>query len=279
MPIWEIFTTALSISKANALSIIKLLIPFMVLSGVFYVLVYFTITSGMPWWLLFLCIPITIVLFISAIVNVYRIFLREEGQDSKVKIFSFAQTEIKFLGVGILFCLGMLILSIIAMIPIAIFGGIFEAMALPSGIILFFGGLYVITAAIALAYFSCRLSMVFPAVVDGRKTVDLGEIWRLSSDNGWRLFFLIIVIPFIIQMGAAVILFILELPILMIVGEVFPTLQLVIMFAFELINFALSTFMYVLQIGLLSLSYKYFLSVMPEPDNDDSLTPLKLIPE
>ncbi len=172
------------------------------------------------------------------VVRCHRLFLLNESPDSikEALLWDKRNTTFMFTSIALAFGLGVIF------IPIIIFTtsmGNFLVLHDNSSI------LFVYITAIPFGYLFSRLSLVFPAIAIDKQN-DFQRAWVISKGNGWKLFFLISVIPLTTSFIIGTI----------ISGQLF----------FKLIAALLGVLVLMLEVVILSNSYKILNNNYKEPN-------------
>lgn len=122
---------------------------------------------------------LTIIIEVPLLTSWHRFSLLARGQALPTMGFLFSFREIRFFGY-------LLLMSMSFMVPLIVVGAAGQK-AGPAIAFLFF------LLAIAVLWMWGRLGLVFPAAAVGDQ-VRLADSWRLTQGNGWRMFWLLILI-------------------------------------------------------------------------------------
>ncbi len=237
LPVISTFLEALSLPHKHNRELLKAGLP-LIIAGVLLI-IFNHILPGTEGGGLkkILSIILYIGLFLSAVIATvacHRIFLLDNDVVGESGLFSWTGNEIIFLGwwmfIGlavILFAIPLLLITI----PVSV---LFSEIVLVEQIVSY-------GAAVPLYYVASRLSLVLPSSAIDIHGKSFRWSWGISSGNGWRLTLLIGFIPFFANF----------------LFGLLPDFDSII---FKLFQGALWLVVGVVQIGLLSLSYKFLVS-------------------
>lgn len=240
LPIERIFLEAVELPAIHWRPLLKAGLPLIVVGSLLFgsgVLPIETSegTNGSFSTLIFIAFLLLWVTLVMAIIACHRIFLLGPKLVENAALFNWTGNELRYIGWTLLIGLCAAVVAI----PFGIL--IFPLMAASSGesasnpVLLM---ILQVGISIPVYYVISRLSLVLPAAaIDGRG-LSFGWAWELSYGNGWRLTVLVSLLPVLMDLVLAI----------------FPfsdsTLLLIVQGVLWLV-------IGVVQIGLLSLSYKF----------------------
>lgn len=238
LPIKRILALSVQLIKQRIQTFLRLGLPLFVLIilGSLVILIdesiiNFFLKSNFPTFIIFLVFILVWVIAVMVTVGCHRGFLLKESDIHQTKVIRWQSREWKFFGWGILVGIIVAVLSFIYGLLIQVFGFDISDNSMQSSItfqVLFLPIMYVFS----------RWSLVFPSTAIEDPETSLIDAWVLSDGNGWRLTFLISVVPFIFDLLFSIIPF-------------YNSLLL------SIITVVVWLLIAVFQIGLLSLSYAF----------------------
>jgi len=234
LPVKRILILSFQLIKQRPVAFIRMGLPLLLFILIFVLSNFFLDKSiNFEFGIIYTIFILSIFWFtiVMVVVGCHRTFLTNRENIHQIKSFRWQAREWKFVGWGlivgffiailywiwgfIIFSLGMI--QIGSPLTTAI---IFQVLILP------------------ITYLFSRWSLVFPATALEDPDASIADAWLLSDENGWRLTFLIIVVPFIFDL------------LFSIVMQPNSLIWSIIMIAIWLV-------IAVYQIGLLSLSYAF----------------------
>lgn len=236
LPIKEIFFDAISLPMRHFKSILKFGSPLII---VFILSVIIAISLGnvsaMKPYATFTSLLLSLIVVASlvmAIVGLHRTFLMNENDIRQTRLIRWSGREMRFVGWWAL--IGLCALLII-MPFFLILGTKFIDLVSGSGNFL---PIVLVAMNIPIVYLVSRWSLVLPATAIDIRNRTLIWSWGLSKGNGWRLTFLIGVLPLLVD----------------VLFKYVPKLDSIFFyFVVIFVWFVVA----IIEIGLLSLSYKY----------------------
>lgn len=237
LPVIEITLKSIKTVRENYISLFRVGAPFIV-----FVLIWFSILhtlntgAGIQSPLLFVVFFLVFAATsIMAMVNFHRVFLLDESTISQTRPLRFSGRELRFLGWWIVVGTCALIISIlIAMFAIPLLVS-FQISTDNSPILM---SVIELISMFPVCYVIARLSLLFPATALDRRP-DLGWAWATSKGNSIRLTFLVGIIPLVTSE----------------ILDLIPPFESIFYSVFIGIIWSLVV---VVEIGLLSLSYRWF---------------------
>lgn len=241
LPIVPIFMEALSFPYRHHRKLLKVGFPLIITGGLHLVFVQSQVDAEGNMELSMLGILLAAALALSlliAVVGCHRIFLMDDGDDKESSLLNWTGNEIKYVGWWILIGICAALLAIPFWLIVMPFLMSFSGLDVGNSYFLI---VTVSIASIPIYYLVSRWSLVLPSSAIGIHGKSLTWSWELSSGNGWRLTLLIGILPFVSD-----ILF----------DMLFSHDSLVLV----MFQGALWLVIGVIEIGLLSLSYKFLVS-------------------
>ncbi|MCK5830675.1 MAG: hypothetical protein KAH20_10260 [Methylococcales bacterium] len=179
-----------------------------------------------------LLVVLFLVSFVMAIVGYHRIFLMDWSEVEKMKLFGWTGNELKYVGWWVLIglCAELITLPFLLLIPIMtpLIERFFENQDVFDNLIIY----------LPIYYVGSRWALVLPSSAIGIHEKTFSWSWQLSDGNGWRLTFLICLLPVTLEL---------------ILG-LLPTFDSII---YSLFVGFIWLIVGVIETGLLSLSYSY----------------------
>ncbi len=172
---------------------------------------------------------------VAAIVGCHRIFIMGPNAIKEDTLLNWSGNEIRYVGWWVLIAICAIIISIpINLLVTPLLYTFFQNTLENYVLALVFVGL----ANIPIYYVVSRIALVLPSSAIGNRGEGLDRSWSLSVNNGWRLTFLIGLLPFLLDL----------------LYNLLPTQDSVL---YSLFIWALWLVVGAIEVGLLSLSYRY----------------------
>lgn len=128
-----------------------------------------------------------IYLYTLLAVKCHRMFLVKEPASTFKDVLIWKKRDTNFISYGFMISLVMGIM----VFPVVLF---FSLQTLQTETIGSGSTYYIQALMVPICYISARLSLAFPAIsID--KNIDFSKSWKMSRGNGWKLFFLIYLLP------------------------------------------------------------------------------------
>ncbi len=241
IPVRNIFFDVLELPRKNFLPLLKFGSPLiLVLVALFIVSAMFEeeLEAVKDLSLLNYSIAITSSLIfcavlVMAVVGCHRTFLMNSQEINQTKIIRFSIRELKFVGWWMIIAILASIVYLPFVMTLSVFGTLYD---MTEGGNLFL--LVVMILEIPLYYVIARVSLVLPATAIDKRNKSMLWSWRLSTGNGWRLTFLVAIVPLSVE-------YILSL---------IPSDESLI---YTVATFAIWLIIGVMEVGFLSLSYAF----------------------
>lgn len=233
LPALKIFFEALTLPKKHFLSLLRFGYPLLILITTLEIYTrLFVKTEELTVLATFTVFVVEIIVLVPAVIGAHRTFLLDEFIVRSTKVIRWEGRELRYIGwwIVIMFCISLatipfLFLPYFPYMHQALFDNIYIVLAL------------MLFANIPVSYLISRGSLILPAIATDKK-MNLSRAWSISRGNGWRLTFLISVIPFL-------------------TGLVFQFVPDSTSIFYSIIVGAIWLSVGVIEIGLLSLSYSY----------------------
>ena len=184
---------------------------------------------------MFFLLAFCIVFLMMAVIGCHRIFLLGEHVVENQKIFHWTGNEIKYAGWWVLILLGTFLVSIAFGL---LMSSLIAASAGSENTSQYFIVLAYSLISIPIYYIPSRWSLVLPAAAISNHGKSLSWSWDQSSGNGWRLTLMIAFLPFLMNL----------------IFSLLPYFDSVL---YDLIHSLLWLIVGVIEVGLLSLSYRF----------------------
>ena len=247
LPIVKIFLEALYLPYTHYRVLLKVAMPLIVIClaslsfGYFYFDAY-EIRS--PWLFSGLVVIAFGLSLVVAVIGCHRVFLLDSELTGEPKLLNWTGNEVRYFGWWTL--IG--ICAALVAVPFGIMFNSLMELSLGSGSENDARFPWVMGLAnMILLYAAARLSLVLPSSAISIHGKSLAWSWRLSSGNGWRLALLVGFLPFMTDLAV----------------DLIPTDDSII---FTLVYAVAWLLVGVIEVGLLSLSYKFLVS--NEPSNN-----------
>ena len=237
LPILSTFIEALSLPCKYYRSLLRVGFPTILTGLTFIMFNYFFPNNDKIYILTAIDIILVITLCLSLVMSVvgcHRVVLLGESVVRKSSLLNWTGNEIKYIGWWILISLLSGLMMILPSIPLLILVSLLSTSLLGVGVIILF-------FCLVASYIASRCSLVLPSSAIGIHGKSFGWSWRLSSGNGWRLTLLLSFLPFIMH-------------------GIFSLLPIYDSLFFALFYGTLWLAIGVVEIGLLSLSYRFLVS-------------------
>jgi len=232
LPVQRILILSFQLLKQRFTTFMRMGLPLLLMVALFALTIFFnTNTNNASPLIIIIMLILYCIAIVMVIVGCHRSFLMNDSSIQQTKAFRWQNREWKFLGWGLLVGFFMVILYVL-------WGFIISALGL------IHIGNYITTAILfqllllPITYLFSRMSLVFPATAVEDPDANIENALFLSNGNGWRLTFLIVIVPFIFDLLFTLI-------------SVHNSILLTILSAIVWLVVA------VYQIGLLSLSYSF----------------------
>ncbi len=252
LPVITTFLEALSLPFKHYRMLLKAGLPIIITGGLSTVLIHFSVNeegNTLPIALGVLLAVAVVLSLVMAIVGCHRIFLLGDNVVEDASLLNWTGNEIQYIGWWMFIGLGAALVSMPFMLILIPF--------MMSSIEGFSKNQFVLIAVLSLGYAPIyyvvsRWSLVLPSSAIDIHGKDLTWSWGLSSGNGWRLTLLISLLPFVTD----------------IIFSLLPSYESLL---FNLLQGALWLVIGVVEVGLLSLSYKYLVSKEVSENVDDEV--------
>lgn len=232
--------------------LLKVALPIIITGGLILVSSHFMVNEEGNPWLIEVSILLTIAFVLSltmAIVGCHRIFLLGDNVVERASLFYWTGNEIKYIGWWILIGICSAFIAIPFMLILMPFimsslEGFVDNQSASNAIM---SMIY-----IPIYYVASRWALVLPSSAIDIHGKNLTWSWRLSAGNGWRLTLLISLLPFLTDI-------------------IFSLMPLYESLFFTLLQGTLWLVIGVVEVGLLSLSYKFLVLNEARDDTDDKV--------
>ena len=200
-------------------------------------------------------LPLNVAALVIGVVGCHRIFLLDHAREN-TRLFNWTGNEIKVVGWWLVIGIAFLLMAIPFFLIFFVMGGFniiarmgFAELAVT---FLFF---------MPLLYIMVRWLLVIPSAAIGIHGKTLSWSWRLTAGNGFRLMLLVSIFPFLFNV------------LMVCIGVLFATIFSSLAYAtlLQVLSTVLWLVMGVIQVALLSLSYKFLVEnvVVEEDENDE----------
>ena len=255
LPVVATFKEALLLPLKHFRSVLIVGFPIILVSAVYEILSYFWFIDGnrpdQPSSAYFVFMSVSALVYTVAyavgIVGCHRLFLMDDTAETNVRLFNWTGNEIKFTGWWLVLGVVMLLASIPLMfVFFVMIGGVkvFAGFGLAAPVL---GRLFMLP----ILYVMARCSLVLPSAAIGIHGKSISWSWKLSAGNGLRLAVLVSLVPLVLNT----------------LFSLLPSEGLL----WLLLGWLVSLVLGVIQIALLSLSYKFLVEnvVVEEDENDE----------
>ena len=241
LPLVSIFKDALRFPYKHYRSLLKVGLPIFVTGAIYSIFNQFSESYAVNFSVYVLNILLFIGVALSLVVGIigcHRIFLLGEDVVQNTNSFNWTGNEIRYIGWWILigvFSSLIVIPFLVVLVPLltASMNTEFDNYRLLAGLF--------ILVQFPILYVVSRWSLVLPASAISNHGKSLSWSWQLSSENGWRLTLLISILPFLTNL-------------------VFSSIPSHSSLVLTLLEGALWLIVGVIEVGILSLSYKFLVA-------------------
>lgn len=130
---------------------------------------------------------INLYLYNVIVVRIHRVFLLDETEFSFKRAFLWRSSNTGYL----LTTIAIVTLAIVVIVPLVVIIGSYEKIV-------------IIIAYIPIGYIISRFSLVLPSIAINDR-IDFNKAWKISKGQGWKVFLLIFMLPFLFEHGIEVI--------------------------------------------------------------------------
>ncbi len=238
LPVQRILILSFQLMKQRMYSFIRLGFPIIILALASILInlndesaIMFLIQMNINPFFMVLILIFLWAIFIMVTVGCHRGFLLNDSGIQQTKTLRWKSREWRFLGWGLLIGLVVGLFLVVWAFVIAALG----MERVDNSAITIISNQVI---SLPILYFFSRWSLIFPSIAVDDPNSNLTEAWWLSEGNGWRLTFLIIIVPLIIEI-------------------ILSFISIDDLALLSIINTIIWLLVTLYQIGLLSLSYSF----------------------